>query len=168
MGLLRRRPPLPSELRERAGIGPREQVLAHGELTDGWAVATSRGLSVVPAEGSTEPRAWSLVDAARLDPEAVAITVTWVDGGSPTVLHLVDERDVPLARTIHDRVQSSVVHRETVPLPGGESVRVVLRRGADGELTTQVIGSGRVRLEDPAVAAVVDAAEARVREAAGL
>ena len=57
---------------------------------------------------------------------------------------------------------------ETVTAPGAGPIRVVLRRGADGDLFTQSIGTGRVDLTDPAVVALLDEAEARVRAAAGL
>jgi len=65
-------------------------------------------------------------------------------------------------------VQSSVVHSEIVALPGGAEARVALRRDEDGRLVSQVIGSAGLDLADPTVAARVDAAEARVRSAAGL
>ena len=52
--------------------------------------------------------------------------------------------------------------------PQRRPVLVETRRADDGALLTQVIGAGDVDLDDPATAAVVDAAEARVREAAGL
>ena len=55
-----------------------------------------------------------------------------------------------------------------VTAPGAGPIRVVLRRGADGDLFTQSIGTGRVDLTDPAVVALLDEAEARVRAAAGL
>ena len=108
------------------------------------------------------------VDGARLDPATAELTVTWVDGLPPTVLRLADDRDVSLPRTLHERVQQSVVHSETVRLPRGQVVRVALRRSATGDLFTQVIGPGGIDLADPGTAVVVDAAEARVREAAGL
>ena len=60
------------------------------------------------------------------------------------------------------------MHSETVTLGDGQRVRVALRRTEDSALVTQVIGDGRIDLADPAVADVIDAAESRVREAAGL
>lgn len=168
MALLRRRTPLPADVRDRLDLPTGDRVVAAGRLEDGWAVASLLRLHLVRDDGSAQVRAWSDVDGARLDPEAATLTVTWVDGTSATTLHLTDTRDDSLARAVHERVQSSVVHRENVTLPRGEVVRVVLRRDADGALLTQVIGTGAVDLRDPATAAAVDAAEARVREAAGL
>jgi len=165
MALFRRAPRLPDDVRDRLDLGA-DRPLAVGQLTDGWAVATLEGLRALVDELPLR-RPWSDVHAARLDAEIRALTVTWVDGAAPTVLHLVDDSPA-LPRAVHDRVQSSVVHGEQVPVPAGQSARVVLRRRADGSLFTQVIGTGGVDLSDPTVGAAIDAAEARVREAAGL
>ena len=166
MSLLRRTP-LPDDVRSRLGLARGERVLAAGRLTDGWAVATTAGLALVPAEGEPVRRAWTDVATARLDPEGRTVTVTWVDGATPTVLHLADDGAGRLPAVLRQCVDSSVVHSERVVLPDRTAVQVVLRRDAD-RLFTQVIGPGGVDLDDPATAAAVDAAELRVREAAGL
>lgn len=167
MPLFRRAPRLPDDVRDGLGLAGR-RTLAVAPVGDGWAVATPDGLHV--AREGREPfhRAWSDVDGARLDPETAELTVSWVDGTPATVLHLTDEGARAFPRVLHGQVQSSVVHSERVKVGGGATVRVVLRRGADGRLFTQVIGGGGVDLADPATATQVDAAEARVREAAGL
>jgi bifunctional DNA-binding transcriptional regulator/antitoxin component of YhaV-PrlF toxin-antitoxin module len=166
--LRRRRPALPDDVRTRLGLAKGDAVLAVGRTTgDGWVVATRGELLVLEADDLLH-RAWTDVDGARLDPSSNELTVTWVDGTPTTTLPLAPEAARDLARAVHDRVQSSVVHGEKVELGRGRTVRVVLRRTADGTLITQVIGAGDVDLTDPATAAAVDAAEARVREAAGL
>lgn len=165
MRLASRRPRLPQDVRAALDLDHHDGVLAVAQLSDGWAVATREGL-VAQLGTAVLRHPWTDVDGARLDPEASELHVTWVDGSAPTVLPLADDA-AAFPRTVHDRVQSSVVHHEAVRV-GGESVRVVLRRASDGTLFTQVIGSGRIDLGDPAVASQVDAAEARVREAAGL
>ncbi|EYR64895.1 hypothetical protein N866_02670 [Actinotalea ferrariae CF5-4] len=165
--LRRRRPTLPDAVRARLGLtGPDAPLAAGPTTTGGWIVATRSGLVVDGTE--VLRRAWTDVDGARLDPESGALTVTWVDGTPATVVPLVEDAARAVARAVHDRVQSSVVHGEKVELDRGRTVRVVLRRTVDGTLVTQVIGAGDVDLTDPATAAAVDAAEARVREAAGL
>lgn len=166
--LRRRRPALPDDVRSRLGIADGDALLAVGRTTtDGWVAATRGGLAAAEGE-SVLRRAWTDVDGARLDPASDELTVTWVDGTATTTLALRAETARDLARAVHDRVQSSVVHGEKVELGRGRTVRVVLRRADDGALLTQVIGAADVDLTDPATAAVVDAAEARVREAAGL
>ena len=165
MHLPQRRTRLPGTARTALGLDGAGPVLAVAELTNGWAAATRDGLHAA-LDGELLRHPWTDVDGARLDPDARELHVTWVDGSAPTVLPLADDA-AALPRTVHERVQSSVVHHETLRVRG-EAVRVVLRRSADGTLFTQVIGSGLVDLADPGVASEIDAAEARVREAAGL
>ncbi|MGO1318289.1 MAG: hypothetical protein ACTMIR_14820 [Cellulomonadaceae bacterium] len=137
------------------------------EAPEGWAVATRHYVAVVRGE-HVLARAWCDVDTASLDAEAADLTVRWVDGTDDTVLALADNQDPTFARTLRERVQSSVVIAESVPLARGVEVRVAVRRDARGELFSQVIGPAAVDLTDPATAAAVDAAEARVRDASGL
>jgi hypothetical protein len=167
MALRRRRTRLPDDVRASLDLPRGDRVLATAELADGWAVATVGALHVAKG-GGVEHHAWVQVDGARLDPESAEVTLSWVDGAPPLVLSLVDARSHALPGAVHDRVQSSVVHSEKVTLPSGAVVRVALRRGADGDLLTQVIGTGDVDLANPVTARAVAAAEARVREAAGL
>jgi hypothetical protein len=169
VALFRRSPGLPADVRARTTLITGEAILASAELVDGWAVAGTAALHVLRND---EPvpvsHAWTDVDGARLDPETAELTIRWVDGTSPTALHLADDTATAFPRALHERVQNSVVHSEKVDLSGGGVVRVVLRRGADDALFTQVIGTGDVDLADPVTAAAVDAAEARVRDAVGL
>jgi bifunctional DNA-binding transcriptional regulator/antitoxin component of YhaV-PrlF toxin-antitoxin module len=167
MPLFRRRPTLPADVRARLDLRTGDRVVAWAQLVDGWAVASVRGLSVARDGEDVRRRPWSDVDRAALDPETATLTVEWVEG-APDRLRLTDDRPAAFPAALRERVQSSVVHSETVTTPDGLRIRVALRRGEDGALLTQVLGDERVDLADPAVAALVDAAEARVREAAGL
>ncbi|QTE28452.1 hypothetical protein [Pengzhenrongella sicca] len=167
MPLFTRPTPLPQRVRAALELERADRVLASAELTDGWAVASRQALHLSDDAASVRRRPWSDVDHASLDPETLTLTVEWVDGTTED-LHLADGRHPAFTRTLRERVQSSVVHTETVSLPGGAQARVALRRGPDGDLFSQVTGRGTVDLTDPRVAALVDAAEARVRSAAGL
>jgi hypothetical protein len=167
MPLLRRRPSLPAAVRARLDLPGDDRVVAAAELTDGWAVASRRALHLVRGDGPARRRPWADVDRASLDPQTATLSVIWVEGPADQ-LHLASDGRQPFPGVLRERVQSSVVHSETVTLRDGRRIRVALRRGEDGRLLTQVIGDGRVDLTDPDVAAVVDAAEERVREAAGL
>jgi len=163
--MIRRPPRLPADV--RAALDIDGKALAFEKLVgDGWVVATRAGLHVL-RDGKPLVRRWTDVDGARLDPETEQLTVAWVDGTPATTVALDHPRNW-LVRTVHDRVQSSVVLAERVALPTDGVVRVVLRRGERGDLFTQVIGDGRVDLSDPEIAGPVDAAEARIRESAGL
>jgi hypothetical protein len=126
-------------------------------------VATRSGLHT-RLDGQVLVRAWTDVDSAALDAETGELEVRWVDGTPPVRF----EPGQALGRVVHERVQNSVVLAETVPVRGDRALRVAVRRDQDGTLFTQVVGNGRVDLSDPAVAGAVDAAEARLREAAGL
>ena len=166
--LFSRRPSLPAAIRNRLDLPSGDRVLVAAELTDGrWAAAARRSLYVAGPDGDVVRRPWSDVDRASLAPETSTITVSWVDGGRAE-LALAGPGARPFAQTLRERVQSSVVHSEIVALPGGAEARVALRRDEDGQLVSQVIGSTGLDLTDPAVAARIDAAEARVRSAAGL
>ena len=163
---LRRRRKLPGEIRAQLDQSRPERVLASAASDAGWAVATTGYLNVLPAAGPLTRRPWSDVAGARVDAETAELTITWVDASAPTVVRLGDAPgDFP--RTVRRCVASSILLSERVRI-GGSDVRVVLRRGPDGGLLTQVLGTGDVDLADPATAALVDAAEARVRETAGL
>ncbi|MCB7135440.1 hypothetical protein [Cellulosimicrobium marinum] len=164
-----RRPALPDDVRRSLDLPPGDRVLATAELDDGgWAVATRSSLMTSDRDDGASERPWSDVDRASYAPETSTITVTWVDGSPPLALRLVDARRSSLVATLRERVQSSVVLSETVTFDAGRAARVAVRRGPDGALFSQVVTEPGVDLDDPEVAARVDAAEGRVRAASGL
>jgi hypothetical protein len=163
-----------------------DSVLAQAPLVtsagEAWAFATRAELLLISApeaptaKGDTESRGapsvvvhreWADVDRATYDTDSNVIRVHWVDGDEPTPIALDGRRSV-LPQVLRERVQWSVVLAEPVKLPGGRSARVAVRRRVDGELFSQVIGGNGVDLADPETARVIDAAEERVRSAAGL
>ena len=166
MVLFRHSTRLPDDVRGRLALGPGEKVVAAAATAGGWVAATDRALHVAPDAADPTSRPWHEVDSARLDPETHVLALTWVDG-STTDLELTDVRDIRLPREVHARVQTSVVHVERVQA-GLDVVRVALRRDADGTLFIQVVAPPSVDLTEPAMAARIAAAEARVRDAAGL
>ncbi|WP_245993352.1 hypothetical protein [Xylanimonas allomyrinae] len=145
-------------------------MLAAALLTDGgWAVATRTEL--ITTDGSADVvvrHVWSDVDRASFDPAHAAITVRWVDQQAPLRLRLADATRSRLARVVRERVEWSVVLAEEVPLPGDRTARVAVRRDVDGTLFSQVLAGAGVDLDAPDVGPVVDAAEQRVRAAAGM
>jgi hypothetical protein len=167
--LFSRRHALPDDVRRALALPAGDRGLAAAASGDRWLAATRRALYVAggTADAPVRRHPWSDVDRASFAPEPPAITVHWVTGAVEE-LPLDPPVPVAFAQTLRERVQSSVVHVETVTVPGAGPVRVALRRGDAGDLFTQVIGTGRVDLADPRVAALLDAAEARVRAAAGL
>ncbi len=168
MSFLHRSSRLPDDVRAALDLVRGERVLATGRLAEGWAVATSHRLIVAPAVGVVVRRDWTDVSTGRLDPESQTLTIEWVDAAPPSVLELEDARDPTFPAAFRQCVDSSVVLSERVTLADRAVVQVALRRDGTGRMFTQVMGPGTVDLTDPATARAVDAAEARVREAAGL
>jgi hypothetical protein len=165
--LFSRRHALPDAARRALDLPPDDRVLAAARVPGGrWVAASRRALHLVDGDAVAR-HPWTDVDRASFTPEPAAITVHWVSGRTQEV-PLEAPVPVAFAQAFRERVQSSVVHVETVALPGGTTVRVALRRGEDGDLFTQVTGPGTVDLTDPGVVALLDDAEARVRSAAGL
>ena len=137
------RPPEPVRVAVLASTDADERVLAWGTLAgdDGWLVATSRGLRVVPREVT------SVADAAVLPLHEVAEarwSATATGGGSfvvtslvevepgvqarqPDARHLLDDAgDLPAV--VRRRVDQTVVVSQRAPLPGGGGVLLVARR----------------------------------------
>jgi len=137
------RPPEPVRVAVLASTDPDERVLAWGGLArdEGWLVATSRGLRLVP------PQVTSVTDAEVVPWHEVG-TAQWTaaaDGGGsfrvtplaevePGVQARLPERryvltdagDLPAV--VRRRVDQTVVASHRSPLPGGGSVLLVARR----------------------------------------
>ncbi|MBL0888461.1 hypothetical protein HGK34_19610 [Myceligenerans sp. I2] len=160
---------LPAAVRDTLREHGADRPLARTELDDGgWAFASRAALIVTTGGDVTVDREWCDVDRAAADPASGTITVEWVDGGAPLVLRPRTGTSTSFPQALRERVQWSVVHSAPVNLPGGRSARVAVRRRANGELFSQVVGGADLDLSDPAVAAAVDAAESRARSAVGL
>ena len=160
------RPPEPVRVAVLASPDPDERVLAWGPLArdEGWLVATSRGLSVVP------PVVTSVEDAAVLRWHEIA-DARWSasrdGGGSFVVTALVevepgvqarqpqqrfvvtDAGDLPAV--VRRRVDQTIVASQRSPLPGGGGVLLVARRipGQAGREWTVVFDDDE-RRGDPA------------------
>ena len=162
-----RRPSLPDDVRRR--LERRDRVLAaaalHGDA--GWAVAAEAEF-VVLRGAEVLRRPWCDVERASFDPRHGVVTVVWVDGAGDLVLRVADAARSRLPQVIRERVEWSIVLGEEVPLPDGRSARVAVRREVSGPLFSQVLADPGVDLDAPDVAGLVDAAEQRVRSAAGL
>jgi hypothetical protein len=165
-----RRGRIPDAVRTSLALPRGERVLAASALTPGgWVVATTAELAVVDAAGAQAVRRpWAEVARAAYDPRGRAITVEWVDRSPGARLALADADRSALPLVVRERVQWSVVLAEEVVLPAGRSARVAVRRTADGTLFSQAIAGHGVDLDAPDVAPLIDAAEDRVRSAAGL
>jgi hypothetical protein len=137
------RPPEPVRVAVLASADPDERVLAWGALArdEGWLVATSRGLRVVPLDVT------SVVDSTVLPWHEIG-SARWLataDGGGrfevtsleevepgvqarrPVVRHvLTDAGELPAV--VRRRVDQTVVASQRSPLPDGGGVLLVARR----------------------------------------
>ncbi|SFP76946.1 hypothetical protein SAMN05660464_4180 [Geodermatophilus dictyosporus] len=139
------RPPEPVRAVVAASPDPDERVLAWGELVrgQGWLVATSRGLRLVPADlplsgaGEVGVLRWHEVGSARWTATndgggSFAVTaLTEVEPGvqarEPAQRHaLADAGDLPAV--VRRRVDDTVVASQRSPLPNGGGVLLVARR----------------------------------------
>ncbi|MGY1607589.1 hypothetical protein [Geodermatophilus sp. SYSU D00700] len=139
------RPPEPVRAVVQGSADADERVLAWGELVrgQGWLVATSRGLRVVPAGLPLEEAAgvdvlrWHEVGSARwaaTNDGGGTFTVTALTEVEPGVqarepaerYALTDAGDLPAV--VRRRVDQTVVASRRSPLPGGGGVLLVARR----------------------------------------
>ena len=134
---------------------------------DRWVVLTRTEVVLVTEDGVAWRHPWHEVERGDWDGGTHTLTVHWVGERAPSALVTREQhpRDMPLV--FRERVDASVVHVETEPARGGGTLRAAVRRTAEGDLITQVIGVGRVR-PGADLDAQIDALEARVREAVGL
>jgi hypothetical protein len=137
------RPPEPVRVAVLASTDPDERVLAWGELVreQGWLVATSRGLRVVPPEVSSVTDAelvpWHEVGSAkwlatsdgggRFEVVRLAEVEPGVQARQPEERHVLrDAGELP--GVVRRRVDQTVVASQRTPLPGGGGVLLVARR----------------------------------------
>lgn len=158
------RPPEPVRVAVLASTDPDERVLAWGTLVrdEGWLVATSRGLRVVPAEVTDVTDSpvlpWHEVAEARWSKagEGGSFLVTSLVEVEPGVqarqpqqrYALTDAGDLPAV--VRRRVDQTVVSSQRSPLPGGGGVLLVARRipGQEGREWT-VVFDDDARRSDP-------------------
>jgi hypothetical protein len=166
-GAVRRRTPLPEAGRDLLGLERGSAVLAWSTLVGGgWVAATPAGVRALLPTGAVVERPWTDVDHVAWDQDSGMLAVWWVGSRLPTALELEEGSFLP--EVVHERVRSSLVLARDVPVPGGRTVCVALRKADDGTLSTQVVPARGVRLGDPEVAALVAQAQAALRDEAGM
>jgi hypothetical protein len=137
------RPPEPVRVAVLASTDADERVLAWGTLArdEGWLVATSRGLRIVPLEVTSvldaEVLPWHEVAEARWSATtdgggsfrvtALREVEPGVQARQPERRHVLDDAgDLPAV--VRRRVNQTVVASQRSPLPGGGGVLLVARR----------------------------------------
>jgi hypothetical protein len=164
-----RRTRLPSDARDALGLRGSERVLAAATLAEGgWLAAT--GSALVAAGERLE---WTEITAARWDREAATLTVQVLGRrGAQGPVHAEPRRwQVAdpgfLPESVHERVMASIVVSRQVPVRAGAGLRIVVRRGADGELEWQVVADPGLDPDDPDVRSRSEREVARLRAELG-
>jgi hypothetical protein len=137
------RPPEPVRTAVLASTDPDERVLAWGSLLgdEGWLVATSRGLRIVPPQVTSvvdaEVLPWHEIGSARWLATAEGggrfevVPLTEVEPGvqarQPEIRHVLSDAG-ELPAVVRRRVDQTVVASQRSPLPGGGGVLLVARR----------------------------------------
>ena len=153
---------VPEEVAKELGLGRGDRVLAWATLAGGGAAAaTLAELKIKGPDGGLISRPWSEVDHAAWEADSSTVAVWWAGQRMVTPLEIEGESRLP--EVIRERVQSSVLLAGSVTVPGGRQVRIALRKNADGGIRAQALPPPGVKLDDPAVAAVVDQALAALR-----
>lgn len=147
---------LPDGVRRAADLVAGERLLASAATVDGdTVVATTQRLMLVAAGERRWSRPWSRVDAAVWDGDAGVLRVQWL-GEPADAIALAAGASPRLPETVRERVESSVVTSRRVEVRGRPGARLVVRRSGDG-LVLQVVPDPGARLDDPTLAAAVDA-----------
>jgi hypothetical protein len=140
-----------------------ERALASAASAAGSVVATDRRL-LVPTPDGYHSIGWDRVDRAAWDGDAeVLVVAESAPLGSPRRDHRLRVEDPRrLLDVVREQVTTSVVLTRHVPIDGSLGVRVTGRRRRDGIAWLVAVDDG-LRLEDPAIRRLVDAAVASVR-----
>ncbi|MEE6272597.1 hypothetical protein [Georgenia wangjunii] len=162
----RRTTRLPDPLARRLPAGDRPLVAA--ELADGgWAVVTKAALVVVDEEGVRDRTPWHHIENGRWDGDARTFTITWSDRErAKEQLTLADDAVDRFTASVRERVQASVVHAETLELPGAR-VRATVRRDEEGALYSMLTAFGPLTGSEDEQRQL-DELERRARQAVGL
>ncbi|WP_426561397.1 hypothetical protein ACPPVT_14470 [Angustibacter sp. McL0619] len=170
-------PPLPAQVRAGLGLRRGERLLAHGGRPDGgWAIATTAAVVLVdPVEGPTPGpgtpslrRLWHEVAEAGWDPDAEAVYIRWADGGAGTTVQLIPPHG-RFPEVLRERVMSTFVLSERIPVQGRRGVTVAVRRHAvNGSLFTQTVPDSGVNPSHEPVAEQVAALTRDLCEQVGL
>ncbi len=153
--------PLPSDVRQRAGLSARERVLAWtGEQAHGWLVATKEALVIVGA-GEVIHLGWDEVERASWDRDTESLRIVEVGTfGAPRVTHQVSvAAPGDFLAVLRERVTSTLVLQSPGMTPDGRAFTVVVRRSPrDRSVRALVEYDAATDPEDPAVVAAVEEA----------
>lgn len=124
-----------------------------------------------PLRGPGTPslrRPWHEVAEATWSPDTHQIEVRWVDGGPPTTVRLGELVGL-LPDVVRERVMSTYILSQRVPVRGRRGVTVAVRRDAlSGTLFTQAVPDHGIDPDRPHVVEQVEALTRDLAEQAGM
>ena len=174
MRWLRRTPSpqsLPDDVRSRLDLDRHERVLAAALLDDGgWVVTSSVALLVAHGgSGAVVRGPWHEVAEATWEPETREVAVRWATPGEPALLLRLGDAPGRVPEVLRERVMSTYVLSQRVPVRGRRGVTVAVRRNAlDGSLLVQTVPDEGIDLRRPETAERVAAMARELGEQVGL
>lgn len=110
---------------------------------------------------------WFQIDRAAWEPNSRLLKVVFATGRAPMLFRVAEKSPMEFLALFRERVDSSVVIAETIPLTSAENVRVAVRRDEFGDLFVQAIADPNVDLTHPLVRKKVEPVVDRLREVSG-
>jgi len=131
---------LPEQVRSRIPLDRHERLLAAAELEDGGWVVTSSVALLLADGGAVVRHAWHEVAEATWEPETRVVSVRWATPGEPAVRLRLADPPGAVPEVLRERVMSTYVLSQRVPVRGRRGVTVAVRRhAADGSLLVQTV-----------------------------
>jgi hypothetical protein len=149
-------------VRAGLGLGRHERLLAAARLQDGgWLVTTSTALVAVDVAAAADDvdagpvlrHLWHDVAEATWDPEDRTVAVRWAAPGEPPLRLRLADPSGSVPEVLRERVMSTYVLSQRVPVRGRRGVTVAVRRHAvDGSLLVQAVPDDGIDPSRPATA----------------
>ncbi len=160
---------MPDQILDRLELAPGEHVLAWAPVRGGGAAAaTTLGLWLAD-EGGAGRRAWSDVLHATWNPQPGALVVDVLTASGRERYRILLTEPGTLPETVRDRVTSSILFSEHVWLAPQKGVRIVARRGFDGEAAGwQLVYDDGVDSGDREIVSLAERELARLQRDTGL
>nr|NLD40875.1 hypothetical protein [Actinomycetales bacterium] len=143
----------------------RSGAVVHAALADGrWLGVAIDHLLVLGEEDVEFSRPWTDAESAVWDGDSRTLTVRWVDGSEPSAFRTATDDVFDAVTAVRERITTSQVHVEIMGTSAGD-VRALIRRGAGGQLFSQLLARGPLTEDERRRA---DELERTARSAVGL
>jgi hypothetical protein len=160
---------VPDDVLTRLALDRHERLLAASSLeTGGWVVASTVALLVTDGDRVVR-HAWHEVAEATWDPGTRVVAVRWATPAEPELRLRLVEQPGRVPEVVRERVMSTYVLSQRVPVRGRRRVTVAVRRNAsDGTLLVQAVPDEGIDPHRPETAEKVAAMARDLAEQVGL